>query len=161
MKRRRFSMVLGCALTLAILVSFAIPFVGSAATVTIDFVNPKAKLEPADNFPLANRLESLEGKKVLSLYYGKQINAEATRALGELLEEKYGAIHEVANGGILAYDGAGPNYWLNTGRAPVLGVPWGPKTGMAFTDGRTFNEDEWARYEKWASYDAVILGVAD
>ena len=50
-------------------------------------------------------------------------------------------------------------------RPPILGTPWGPKTGVGIGGGRqdgwSFNEVPFERYEAYAQYDAVIFGVAD
>ena len=54
---------------------------------------------------------------------------------------------------------------LNDPAPPILGTPWGAKTGFEYGGGRqdgfSFNEYPFERYDLYAKYDAVILGVAD
>jgi hypothetical protein len=60
---------------------------------------------------------------------------------------------------------ARPTTTLNDPKPPILGTPWGPKTGLDYGGGRqdgfSFNEYPFERYDLYANYDAVVFGVAD
>jgi hypothetical protein len=61
--------------------------------------------------------------------------------------------------------GTRPSTNLTDPAPPVLGTPWGPKTGEGYgggrQDGYSFNEYPFERYDIYANYDAVVFGVAD
>jgi hypothetical protein len=125
-KRKRISTVLACIITLAMLIVHAIPLATAAAAVEIEFLNPLAEVDVPYDQPLAERLDTLEGKRVVLTAYTKDANSEALRALGQMLQKQYNCT--------VAY-------------APSLGSAWNEKTD--------------ANYNAWASYDAVVFGVAD
>ena len=132
MKRKRFSAVLGCILTLAILAGIAVPL-ASAAEQTITFLNPLGKVEPLDNQALAERLDDLNGKTILPLYDAGTGGQQAVQALGNLLKEGYPEVTIAA--------------------AQSLG---------ALTSAATFNAKTAAQYDTWAAAaDAVIIGVVN
>ncbi|MDR0489814.1 MAG: hypothetical protein LBH28_01015, partial [Oscillospiraceae bacterium] len=84
MKRKRFSAVLGCVLSLAILAGIALPLASAAGEETITFLNPLGTFAPHINQPLAERT-GVQGKKIALCYYNKDANKEAIVALGTLL----------------------------------------------------------------------------
>ena len=216
MNKKRLSHICALLLTLVVLVGLVSPATGSAATVEIKVLNPKAQLEPYANQPLADRSEIMQKVKngetvdILILWYEKDLNCDIGFALGELLAEKwakeYGTTVRLipANGRSFSAGMMGSpiaptaaNYWKNnvaqyitynydeetdTGswttladlpdvtpetnpRPPILGTPWGPKSGVAYgggrQDGYNFGEVPFERYEAYAQYDAVIYGFAD
>ena len=223
MKRKKFSVALGCLLVLTMLAGFAVPLIGSAAVVEIEVLNPKGQLEQYANQPLADReplrqkLENGETVDIVILWYEKDLNCDSAYALGELLAEKWAVDYPAATVRLIPSNGrwfsAGMSgtpyatnnatYWKNNvaqyttltnkaaiqanpstagswsslaslpgataasnPRPPILGTPWGPKTGVGIGGGRqdgwSFNEYPFERYSNaYAKYDAVIFGVAD
>ena len=92
MKRKRFSVLLCCALALAILVGLMLP-IASAQEVVIEFLNPLAELEPMDNMPVAsreplrNKLKNNEDISIVLVTYAKAANPEMMLALATVLKE--------------------------------------------------------------------------
>ncbi|MDR0491970.1 MAG: hypothetical protein LBH28_12075 [Oscillospiraceae bacterium] len=156
MKRKRLSIVLGCVLALALMAGIAIP-IASAATVTLNVLNPFANFQIQKNQPLSSREKflnalgevDLNGKYIGLSAYGKVGNTEAIQALGWLLMDEFPTVHIV-----------------NTG-VTDLGSPWNNKTNA--------NYDQWAgavalgttardfagANVSGARLDAVIFGVSD
>jgi len=58
----------------AMLLSLASPF-AHAASVTLEVLNPKGEIEAPVIWPLAPRLDSLNGKRIMFVGYGKDINS--------------------------------------------------------------------------------------
>jgi len=76
-----------------------------------------------------------------------------------------------ATNNLIATDNNSPFYWKNQGpvsqetgmpasRVPFLGNPWGAKTDVGMS-GYPSYEEPFERYAQWASFDAVIFGIAD
>jgi hypothetical protein len=160
--KKKLSAVFCALLALAMLAGLTVPF-AAAANVSLEIINPKAKLEPIDNMPLADRAPLAaklaanggQGVKILLLFYEKASNSEALIALAQLLKAEYPNIE---------LDAIQNNHatWQADGTAPPLGTPWGPKTGAGYTDGHPYTEQPNDRYIYWAThYDAIIFGVAD
>ena len=142
MKKKRLSMLLGCILALAIVAGIAVPL-ATAATVTVEVLNPLGNFDIQYNQPLTSRDRFLnaEGEvdfngKVIGLStYSKVGNANAATALGQLLTAEF------------------PGVTVQT--VTALGSPWNNKTD--------------ANYNLWAGVtatggrylDAVIFGVSD
>ena len=131
MKRKRFLAILGCVLSLVMLAGIAIPF-ASAADYEITFLNPLGEVEPMVNQPLAERIDDLEGKKILPLYDQGNGGLQAVNAIIELLAAEYKTVSAAAVG-------LGATNALST---------FGPKTDGVY--------DAWA-----ASADAAIIGVVN
>ena len=97
--------------------------------------------------------------KVTIHYAGGGTAIYATGANGTFFSQPGGA-HTPLQGN----SNVAPHYWKNQneglGRPPFLGNPWGPKTGYGYT-GFGFYEQMFERYINWASFDAVLFGVAD
>ena len=126
-KRKRYSAVLGCILTLALLIGIVLP-IANAATVTIEFLNPLGTIVPPANQPLANRPGDLNGKTINLIYYGAATTPSALTltALGELLREDYPSltIKSTAYSGTMydAKDAATYNSWASGTDAVIFGV---------------------------------------
>jgi hypothetical protein len=115
--------MLSFVLVLAMILSVATPLTASANT-TVTVLNPLGVVESPSNMPLAGRLQTLQGARILLLHFDLDAHLEALVAIGNHLSSEYDAVIHRANlGGVL--------------------------------DPRTYDE-----YNYWASYDAVILGIA-
>ncbi|MDR0469972.1 MAG: hypothetical protein LBH09_08370 [Peptococcaceae bacterium] len=137
MKKSRLFKAFACLLSVLLMSSVVGgSVIGSANSAQISFLNPLADVEPQRNQPLAERLETFEGKTIAIASYSKAANQEACWALGRMLEAEYGILSEENPYGVrVIYD------------QPALGGPW--------------NQKSEANYNTWASADAVIFGVAD
>ncbi|MDR0489813.1 MAG: fibronectin type III domain-containing protein [Oscillospiraceae bacterium] len=133
MKRKRFSAVLGCVLTLAILAGIAIPL-ASAAEVTIEFLNPLGTVVPPNNQPLVERPTSLDGKTVRFIYYGTatdSTSAVSMGVLGDALKAEY----------------------------PTMTAVYASLTGSPAT---MYDAKTAATYDSWAAgADAVVFGIVE
>ena len=121
MKRKSISTILGILLVFALIVGTVLPL-ASAASVTVNVLNPLANLEPFYNQPLTSRDRftnedgeiDFNGKIIGLSAYSKVGNAQGIQALGLLLMEEYPGVKIV-----------------NTGVAD-LGSPWNNKTDVNY-----------------------------
>jgi hypothetical protein len=123
LKKKRLAIVLGFIIVIAVLAAVIIPLYGSA-TVSIKVLNPLGQIEPIKNQPLAERLSELGGKRIALVYYAKALSPQSTRAIGNLLADKYPGI-EITEYNIGSAIGARPlgNYeTLAEHDAVILGV---------------------------------------
>jgi hypothetical protein len=132
-KKKRLLAVLGCILALAIATGLAVPL-ASASPVT--FLNPFGDVEQPAEGALAPRLGSLDGKRVLMLWYGTA--ADANLYTVRALEGKLQALYP----DVTFAEGNGTD-------AAMLGARtlYGPKSAST--------------YAEWAGYDAVVIAVVD
>ena len=178
MKRKKLTTVLGCILTLAILVGIAVPFVGRADNVELKVLNPKGELDQIVNMPLTDRqplldkLENGEDIDLLLLWYEKAPDTHMIWGVGLILKDYWEAKYDVTVNlipivGALnanntrATDVGNHRTWQEEGTPAPVGSPWGPKTGKNHIDSQELSEDPFDRYQSWAVYDAVLFGTAD
>jgi hypothetical protein len=108
------------------------------AEVTLEVLNPKGNIEQMNLQPLAERVGTLEGKKIYVYFYSKDTNAPNVRTpIVDLLNEKYGVYNAVTR---------------PTGVTVITTLM---KSGVDYHD-NIANYDTMAR-----QCDAAILGVAN
>ncbi|MDR0469508.1 MAG: hypothetical protein LBH09_05995, partial [Peptococcaceae bacterium] len=71
MKRKRISTIVACILTLTMLITHALPLATVASAVEIEFLNPLAEVDIPYDQPLAERLDTLQGKNIVLAAYTK------------------------------------------------------------------------------------------
>jgi hypothetical protein len=71
------------------LITHALPLATVASAVEIEFLNPLAEVDVPYDQPLAERLDTLQGKRIVLAAYTKDANSEALRALGQMLQKQY------------------------------------------------------------------------
>jgi hypothetical protein len=115
------------------LTGIAVPLFGSAASVTIEFLNPLGELIPPANQPLVERLADLNGKTVKFIYYGANNTPSALSlsAMGDWLKTQY----------------------------PTMTATYTQLTG---TPGTMYDVKNAATYTGWANgADAIVFGVIE
>ena len=163
MKRKSISTILGIVLVVALITGTVIPL-ASAASVTVNVLNPLANLEPFYNQPLTSRDRFLNedgevdfnGRIIGLSGYSKVGNAQALQAIGQLLIAEFPGVKVV-----------------NTGVAD-LGSPWNQKSDPNYnlwagvtalpTSARAMRADgtnETTSTVAGQRLDAVIFGVSD
>ena len=121
MKRKRLSRIIGIILTVMMLAGLAVPFASAGGTYTLEFLNPKGRIEPHDNQPLTERVpwqldaqgHLMEKKVVLRLQYDTTNTGDA---LALLLMDEFGKYGQY-------YPDAGIIYVTS-----AFSGNWGPKT---------------------------------
>ena len=178
MKSRKLSTVLGCLLAITILISIAVPFVGSAENVELKVLNPKGELDQIVNMPLADRqplldkLENGEDVDILMIWYEKAPDPHVVWGIGLMLKDHWEAKYDgkvnlvpivgaLNTNGTRATDVGNHFHWQEEGTPAPLGSPWGPKSGKNHIDDQPLSEEPFDRYQSWAQYDAVLFGTAD
>ena len=177
---KKYRNILGWVLTLAVLAGLVFPLTtisAQASEYTLTILNPLGQIAPKNNIPLADRqplLDKLEARgaqgpvRILVLPYAKNADELPLLSLAILMEEVWERDYPGTNvqivqtnapGGPLQYGVMPPAWdWVSRGAVPHLSSPWGPKTGHSYIDGMPLSEEPFERYQKWASYDYVILG---
>ena len=120
--------------------TFMLPVVQSAqgATVTLEVLNPKGNVELLPLQPLAERVNTLEGKKIYLYFYSKDTGTPDVRGpIGTLLTERFGT------------------YNANTNPTGVTVITTLNKSGVDYHD-TVANYDTMAR-----QCDVAVLGVAN
>ena len=139
MKRKLISVIIGSLLCL-VLVFQVLPLqAAKGAEVTLEVLNPKGYIEPLHLTPLAERVDSLAGKKIYLYFYSKDVSnpLDTRTSISNLLTEKYGTYNATTNPGGVTVITA-----LN-------------KSGVDFHD-TIANYDTMARQS-----DVAVLGVAN
>jgi len=141
-KKKRFSAVLVCILTLTLLAGIAAPLASASESIT--FLNPIGEIEPVNNQPLAARSwTDFEGKDIALAFYQKDANREMLVALGDLLKAEYSTATTAE---------------VPLGAAMNATAVWPARAGDLYNFVGPLSADV---YDALAEYDAVILGVAD
>ncbi|MDR0490608.1 MAG: hypothetical protein LBH28_05110, partial [Oscillospiraceae bacterium] len=97
MKRKQFKTLIGIMLCIAFVAALALPLQSAVgADVSLTVLNPKGRIEMPPLQRLAPRLDSLAGKRIMFVGYGKDIGntnrQDYAYNLAEMLRDWYGAI---------------------------------------------------------------------
>ena len=117
MKKKLVSTIIGSLLCLALIVPLIPLQPAQGAEVTLEVLNPKGNVEPIELQPLAERVDTLAGKKIELWFYGKDTagsipGCNVRDAIAYFLKEAYPTATIVApysKGGV-AYNDTIVNY---------------------------------------------------
>jgi hypothetical protein len=99
-KRKLVSIIIGSLLCLALLVPLIPVQPAQSAEVTLEVLNPKGNIEPLKLQYLAERVDTLAGKKIYLYFYSKDAGTDGLNMRGSivnLLQEKYGTYNAATN----------------------------------------------------------------
>jgi hypothetical protein len=133
-RKKIISIIIGSLLCLAIMAPFIPVQSAQGAEVTLEVLNPKGNIEPMNLQRLAERIDTLDGKKIELWFYSK----------------------DTASGGIPGCNVRDAiRYWLEIDYPTATILSSWTKSGVAYHESLT-NYEQPAR-----NADAVILGVAN
>jgi len=96
--KKRISTIIGYLLCIVLIAQIVPKQSAHGATVTLEVLNPKGSIEPLYLQPLAERVNTLEGKKIYLYFYSKDTGTPDVRsAVSNLLTEKYGTYNAATN----------------------------------------------------------------
>ena len=139
MKRKLISILIGSLLCLTMVIQLVPAQPADAAEITLEVLNPKGNIENMHLLPLAERVDSLAGKKIYLYFYSKDNSTplDTRGGISALLTERYGTYNATTN---------------PTGVTVITALN---KSGVDYHD-TIANYDTMARQS-----DAAVLGVAN